>query len=93
MDGHRRLDRLEPTTQFEASGACRTDKDSAVVVDSQRRVNGVRKLRIADSTIMLCIPRLPAAVLIGLRIAEILTAPRARRERERSFVTLQESLR
>ncbi len=93
MDGHRRLNRLEPTTHFEVSGACRTDKDSAVVSDPQRRVNGVRKLRIADSTIMLCIPRLSAAVLIGLRITEILTAPRARRERERSFVTLQENLR
>ena len=90
MDGHRRLDRREPTTYFEASGACRTDKDSAVVVDSQRRLNAARS---RHSTIMLCIPRLPAAVLIGLRITEILTAPRARRERERSFVTLQESLR
>jgi hypothetical protein len=92
MDGHRGLGRLEPTTYFEASGACRTDKDRAVVVDSQRRVNGVRSRRMAD-TIKLCIPRLSAAVLIGLRMAEILTAPRARRERERSFVTLQEILR
>ncbi len=91
MDGHRRLNRLEPTTYFEASGACPTDKDRAVVVDSQRRVNGVRSRRMAD-TIKLCIPRLSAAVLTGLRMAEILTAPRARREPERSFLRLQERL-
>ena len=93
MDGHRRLNRLEPTTPLEASSACRTDKNRAVVVDPQRRVNGVRSVRIADSTIMLAIPRLPAATITRLRMAEILTAPRARREPERSFLRLQERLR
>jgi choline dehydrogenase len=45
------------------------------VVDSQPRVNGVHNLRIADSTIMpriVAVPTMPACVLIGLRLAEML---------------------
>jgi choline dehydrogenase len=64
------------TTYFHESGTCRMGKDSKAVVDAQLRVNGVRNLRIADSSIM---PRISAVatmascVLIGERMAEILT--------------------
>jgi choline dehydrogenase len=63
------------TTYFHESGTCRMGKDSKAVVDPQLRVNGVRNLRIADSSIM---PRIPGVatmatcVLIGERMAEIL---------------------
>jgi choline dehydrogenase len=63
------------TTYFHSSGACRMGKDDAAVVDSQLRVNGVRNLRIADSTIMpriVAVPTMPACVFIGLRLAEML---------------------
>ncbi|TPK10123.1 GMC family oxidoreductase [Mesorhizobium sp. B2-5-7] len=65
------------TTYFHSSGACRMGKDDKAVVDSQLRVNGVRNLRIADSTIMpriVAVPTMPACVLIGQRMAEILAA-------------------
>ena len=55
-------------------------RDRGAVVDPDLRVNGVRNLRIADSTIMPRIaaePTMPACVLIGLRLAEMLTAARA----------------
>jgi choline dehydrogenase len=63
------------TTYFHSSGACRMGKDDKAVVDAHLRVNGVRKLRIADSTIMpriVAVPTMPACVLIGLRLAELL---------------------
>jgi choline dehydrogenase len=63
------------TTYFHASGACRMGKDDKAVVDSKLRVNGIRNLRIADSTIMpriVAVPTMPACVLIGQRMAEIL---------------------
>jgi len=63
------------TTYFHSSGACRMGKDDRAVVDADLRVNGVRNLRIADSTIMpriVAVPTMPACVLIGLRMAEIL---------------------
>jgi choline dehydrogenase len=65
------------TTYFHESGTCRMGKDNRAVVDAKLRVNGVRKLRIADSSIM---PRIPSVatmatcVLIGERMAEILKA-------------------
>ena len=62
------------TTYFHSSGACRMGKDERVVVDSDLRVNGVRHLRIADSTIMpriVAVPTMPACVLIGLRLVEL----------------------
>jgi choline dehydrogenase len=65
------------TTYFHSSGACRMGKDDKAVVDGQLRVNGVRNLRIADSTVMpriVAVPTMPACVLIGQRMAEILGA-------------------
>jgi choline dehydrogenase len=65
------------TTYFHASGACRMGKDEKAVVDGQLRVKGIRNLRIADSTIMpriVAVPTMPACVLIGQRMAEILGA-------------------
>lgn len=67
------------TPYFHASGACRMGEDDAAVVDSELRVNGVDNLRVADSTIMpriVSVPTMPACVLIGLRLAEMLTASR-----------------
>jgi len=63
------------TTYWHSAGACRMGKDDKAVVDSHLRVNGVRNLRIADSTIMpriVAVPTMPACVLIGLRLAEML---------------------
>ncbi len=63
------------TTYFHAAGACRMGKDSQAVVDSQLRVNGIRNLRIADSTIMpriVAVPTMPACALIGVRMADLL---------------------
>lgn len=65
------------TTYFHASGACRMGDDDGAVVDPALRVNGVQGLRIADSTIMpriVSVPTMPACVLIGLRLAEMLVA-------------------
>lgn len=65
------------TTYFHSSGACRMGKDNQAVVDAKLRVNGVRNLRIADSTIMpriVSVPTMPACVFIGRRMAEILEA-------------------
>jgi choline dehydrogenase len=65
------------TTYFHESGTCRMGKDAAAVVDAALRVNGVRKLRIADSSVM---PRIASVatmapcVFIGERMAEILAA-------------------
>jgi choline dehydrogenase len=67
------------TTYFHSSGACRMGKDDRAVVDAELRVNGVRNLRIADSTIMpriVAVPTMPACVLIGLRMAELLVGAR-----------------
>jgi len=64
------------TTYFHNSGACRMGKDDKAVVDADLRVNGVDNLRIADSTIMpriVAVPTMAACVLIGLRMAELLT--------------------
>lgn len=64
------------TTYFHSSGACRMGKDDRAVVDAKLRVNGVRNLRVADSTIMpriVSVPTMPACVLIGLRLVELLT--------------------
>jgi choline dehydrogenase len=64
------------TTYFHQAGTCRMGKDNQAVVDAKLRVNGVQKLRIADSSIM---PRIPAVAtmatcaLIGERAAEILS--------------------
>jgi choline dehydrogenase len=69
------------TTYFHSSGACRMGKDRKAVVDSELRVNGIDNLRIADSTIMpriVSVPTMPACVLIGLRMAEILSPNRHR---------------
>jgi choline dehydrogenase len=64
------------TTYFHSSGACRMGKDDGAVVDGELRVNGVKNLRIADSTIMpriVAVPTMPACVLIGVRMTELLT--------------------
>jgi choline dehydrogenase len=63
------------TTYFHESGTCRMGKDPRAVVDSKLRVNGVNKLRIADSSIMpriVSVATMATCVLIGERMAEIL---------------------
>ena len=63
------------TTYFHESGTCRMGKDAKAVVDSKLRVNGIRNLRIADSSIMPRIARVATmapCVFIGERMAEIL---------------------
>jgi choline dehydrogenase len=65
------------TTFFHETGTCRMGKDDGAVVDSQLRVRGVQKLRVADGSIM---PRIvscatmASCVLIGERMAAILKA-------------------
>jgi choline dehydrogenase len=63
------------TTYFHESGTCRMGKDDRAVVDGKLRVNGVKKLRIADSSIMpqiVSVATMATCVLIGERMAEIL---------------------
>lgn len=63
------------TTYFHESGTCRMGKDARAVVDARLRVNGVRKLRIADSSIMpriVSVATMATCALIGERMAEIL---------------------
>ncbi len=65
------------TTYFHQAGTCRMGKDDKAVVDARLRVNGVRNLRIADSSIMpriASVATMATCVLIGERMAEILTA-------------------
>lgn len=65
------------TTYFHESGTCRMGKDALAVVDPSLRVNGIRKLRIADSSIMpriVSVATMATCVLIGERMAEILKA-------------------
>lgn len=64
------------TTYFHQAGTCRMGKDAQAVVDAQLRVNGVKNLRIADSSIMpriASVATMASCVLIGERMAEILT--------------------
>jgi choline dehydrogenase len=64
------------TTYFHQAGTCRMGKDSQAVVDAKLRVNGVKNLRIADSSIMpriASVATMATCVLIGERMAEILT--------------------
>lgn len=66
------------TTYFHSSGACRMGKDDRAVVDPDLTVNGIHNLRIADTTVMpriVAVPTMPAAVLIGLRLAEMIIGP------------------
>ncbi|MBK6715737.1 MAG: GMC family oxidoreductase N-terminal domain-containing protein [Burkholderiales bacterium] len=65
------------TTYFHQSGTCRMGKDGQAVVDAKLRVNGVKHLRIADSSIMpriASVATMATCVLIGERMAEILTS-------------------
>lgn len=72
------------TTYFHSSGACRMGSDDKAVVDADLKVNGVNNLRVADSTIMpkiVSVPTMPACVLIGLRLVEILAAQHSHHHR------------
>ena len=63
------------TTYFHQAGTCRMGKDSKAVVDAKLRVNGIKNLRIADSSIMpriASVATMASCVLIGERMAEIL---------------------
>jgi len=64
------------TTYFHQAGTCRMGKDAKAVVDAKLRVNGVKNLRIADSSVMpriASVATMATCVLIGERMAEILT--------------------
>jgi choline dehydrogenase len=64
------------TTYFHQAGTCRMGKDSKAVVDAKLRVNGVRGLRVADSSIMpriASVATMASCALIGERMAEILS--------------------
>jgi choline dehydrogenase len=63
------------TTYFHQAGTCRMGKDAEAVVDAQLRVNGIKNLRIADSSIMpriASVATMASCALIGERMAEIL---------------------
>lgn len=65
------------TTFFHISGTARMGKDRHAVVDSQLRVNGVRGLRIADSSIMpriVSVATMPTCALIGEQAADLIAA-------------------
>lgn len=66
------------TTYFHQAGTCRMGKDGRAVVDAKLRVNGIKKLRIADSSIMpriASVATMASCALIGERMAEILAQP------------------
>jgi choline dehydrogenase len=68
------------TTYFHQAGTCRMGKDSLAVVDAKLRVNGIKNLRIADSSIMpriATVATMASCALIGERMAEILIVPSA----------------
>lgn len=68
------------TTYFHQAGTCRMGKDSQAVVDAQLRVNGVKGLRIADSSIMpriASVATMAACALIGEHMADILVPAKA----------------
>ncbi len=44
--------RQRASTSYHASGSCRTGVDADAVVDSEARVNAVRRMRIVDASIM-----------------------------------------
>jgi len=63
------------TTYFHQAGTCRMGKDNEAVVDASLRVNGIQRLRIADSSIMpriASVATMATCALIGERMAEIL---------------------
>ena len=63
------------TTYFHASGACRMGVDDTAVVNAKLQVNGVKNLRIADSTIMpriVTVPTMPACAMIGVHMSDLL---------------------
>ena len=65
------------TTFFHASGTARMGRDAQAVVDPQLRVNGVRRLRVADSSIMpeiVTVATMATCALIGTRAAELMEA-------------------
>jgi choline dehydrogenase len=65
------------TTYYHQSGTCRMGKDGDAVVDSHLCVNGVKSLRIADSSIMpriASVATMATCALIGERMADILTS-------------------
>ena len=69
--------RNSATTYFHQTCTCRMGKDEGAVVDSQLKVRGIEKLRIADGSIM---PRVTTGntmmpcVIIGERMGEILAS-------------------
>lgn len=68
------------TTYFHQAGTCRMGKDDRAVVDAKLRVNGIKNLRIADSSIMpriASVATMASCALIGERMAEILVSQRA----------------
>ena len=68
------------TTYFHQAGTCRMGRDDRAVVDAKLRVNGIKNLRIADSSIMpriASVATMASCALIGERMAEILVSQRA----------------
>ncbi len=68
------------TTYFHQAGTCRMGKDGKAVVDAQLRVNGVKGLRIADSSIMpriASVATMATCALIGEQMADILAPVKA----------------
>ena len=64
------------STYFHQAGTCRMGKDNQAVVDAKLRLNGVKNLRVADSSItprIASVATMANCVLIGERMAEILT--------------------
>ena len=65
-------------TLYHPAGTCRMGSDATAVVDTQLRVRGVERLRVADASVM---PTLPGGhtnwptVMIAERAAELLGAP------------------
>lgn len=64
------------TTYFHVSGSCRMGSDDSAVVDARLRVNGIRNLRIADSSVMpriVSVPTMSVCAMIGVKAADMLS--------------------
>lgn len=79
MEDHRQYVKDQAQGALHPTGTCRIGKDPMAVVDSQLRVHGLIGLRVADASVMPCVPSgntNAPAIMIGERVADFIRAGR-----------------